>query len=127
MRIRMIVLTCLQATASAQVQHADNDREFQKSALAMMEPLLKAGEASATNAAYLYDRTHIPQRYGTQGHCIAKGVWAPQDIEDPEHVDQRRAAVGLPPMTEYIASMKAIKGICPAADPTLPGESLNSR
>lgn len=104
-------------------QHADSDPEFQKSVLAMMEPLVKAGEASATHFAYLYDRTHTPQRYGTQGRCVAKSVWAPRDIEDPEHVDQRRATVGLPPLSEYIASIETAEGLCSAADPAPPAAS----
>jgi hypothetical protein len=61
---------------------------------------VNSGQASATNTAYLYDRTHTPQRYGTQGECTDHGAWAPREIEDPKHVDQRRTEVGLSPIAE---------------------------
>jgi hypothetical protein len=95
-------------------QHADADRDFQMSVLALMEPLVKSGQASAKHVAYLYDRTHTPQRYGTQGACTDHGGWAPRETEDPEHVDQRRAELGLPSMAEYIAQFTKF-GLCPAA------------
>ena len=43
----------------------------------------------------LHKFDHKPQRYGSQVVCKA-GVWQPRDLEDPDHVDQRRKAVGLP-------------------------------
>lgn len=85
------------------VQHADKDKAFQRSVLAMIEPLVKTRDVSAINVAYLYDRTHTPQRYGTQGRCTPQHSWAPNEIEDAQHVDQRRAELKLPPMSEYIA------------------------
>jgi PDZ domain len=84
-------------------QHADSDRVFQQTVLEMMESLAKVGEASPTDVAYLYDRTHTPQRYGTQGGCGPNGSWTPFDIEDAQAVDQRRAEVGLGSLGEYRA------------------------
>lgn len=84
-------------------QHADMDPEFQKRALSLMEPLIASGEATASNYAYLWDRTHAPQRFGTQGRCVGNSEWAPREIEHPEEVEVRRASVGLPSMREYIA------------------------
>ena len=90
------------------VQHADNDLPFQKKVLAILEPLVKSGESDPSRFAYLYDRVAVNdrrlQRYGTQGFCTGPGKWTPRPIEDPEHVDEKRHAVGLPPMAEYIAS-----------------------
>lgn len=83
------------------VQHADSDPDFQQQVLRLMEPLTKQGEASATDYAYLYDRTHYPQRFGTQGSCINAREWQPFAIEDIEHVNQRRHELGLMPMAEY--------------------------
>ena len=79
------------------VHHADSDPAFQKRVLALMEPLVKKGEANGQLYAYLYDRTHKPQRYGTQGTCVGPGSWQPREMEDPGNVDARRAQIGLAP------------------------------
>lgn len=99
------------------VQHADHDPEFQASVLSLLEKLFPAGDTSARNYAYLYDRVAVsfhdsskrrPQRYGTQGTCVGVGKWEPFEIEDPAHTDERRAAVGLTPLQEYISSFQAV-------------------
>lgn len=86
------------------VQHADDDPEFQKSVLSILEILYSKGETNPANYALLYDRVaaswHNPQkrqlqRYGTQGTCVGPEQWEPLPIEDPEHLDSRRASVGL--------------------------------
>jgi hypothetical protein len=91
-------------------QHADQDREFQQRVLAILEPLVAKGETNPKHYAYLFDRVAAsfsrpgeqkPQRYGTQGRCVGKGRWEPFEVEDPAHLDQRRASVGLPPEAEY--------------------------
>ena len=83
-------------------QHADADPAFQSDVLKMMEPLIATDEVSGTQYAYLYDRTHTPQRFGTQGRCTAPGSWVPREIEDRDEVDKRRAKVGRPPLDEYV-------------------------
>jgi hypothetical protein len=85
------------------VHHAESDREFQLRVLRLMEPLVAKQEASGQLYAYLYDRTHKPQRYGTQGSCAGPGSWQPREIEDPKNVDARRANIGLAPakLIEY--------------------------
>ena len=94
------------------VQHADHDLLFQKRVLALLEPLVGSGGTNPSGFAYLFDRVAVNerhlQRFGTQGYCIGPGKWTPRPIEDPEHVDARRAAVGLRPLAEYIASFKDI-------------------
>jgi len=99
------------------VQHADYDPEFQKEILARLEKLYAAGETRPQNYAYLWDRVALsssdpskrqPQRYGTQGHCVAPGKWEPFPIEDETNVDARRAEVGLQPLAEYIAVFQDI-------------------
>jgi len=99
------------------VQHADHDREFQEQVLAKLEKLYPVGETRPMNYAYLYDRLatawqdpakrHL-QRFGTQGHCVGPGKWEPFPIEDEANVDARRAAVGLPPLAEYIAGFRDV-------------------
>jgi hypothetical protein len=99
------------------VQHSDHDPAFQEQVLAKLEKLYPRGETRPANYAYLYDRLAAswhnpakrrPQRYGTQGQCTGLGKWEPLRIEDPANVDARRAAVGLPPLAEYIAGFKDI-------------------
>lgn len=89
-------------------QHADSDPAFQQRVLALMEPLVKDGEASEKDFAYLYDRTHYPQRYGTQGTCVSHEEWQPFEIEDVSHVDERRRNAGIMPIADYIARFKDI-------------------
>ena len=98
-------------------QHADHDVFFQKSVLAKLSHLWPLNETNPSNYAYLFDRVaaswhdpakRIPQRYGTQGFCMGKGLWRPLPIEQPEKVDERRAMVGLPPLREYIESFREI-------------------
>jgi hypothetical protein len=92
--------------------HADRDLSFQKRVLDLLEPLVPSGGTDPSNFAYLCDRVavndHRLQRFGTQGYCTGPGTWKPRPIEDPEHVDERRKAVGLPPLKDYIASFQNI-------------------
>jgi hypothetical protein len=88
------------------VQHADQDRDFQKRVLAMLEPLVTKGETRPEHYAYLYDRISTPQRYGTQGRCVGKGLWEPREVEDPARLDEYRASVGLMSEADYQRSFK---------------------
>lgn len=91
------------------VQHADRDPAFQTEVLAMLEPLAREGEIEPWHYAYLYDRVAVNtgglQRYGSQGRCVARGVWGPQPLEDPERVEALRAAFEMGPLSEYAAHM----------------------
>jgi hypothetical protein len=82
-------------------QHADTDKAFQLKVLALMEPLVQEQQASGKDYAYLYDRTHYPQRFGTQGNCVSREEWQPFEIEDIANVDGRRRELQLPPLAEY--------------------------
>jgi hypothetical protein len=87
-------------------QHADH--EHQRTFLELLRAAVEAGQASAKDLAYLEDRVRLhdgrPQRYGTQFIGDEQGL-RPHPIEDPEHLDERRAAVGLGPFVEYEALM----------------------
>jgi hypothetical protein len=98
------------AAAWVLVQHADHDPLFQRQVLAMLEPLVAAGEVEPKHYAYLWDRTNEPQRFGTQGGCVARGVWEPRPIEAPAEVDTRRAAAGIFPiaLSDYIGVMSSL-------------------
>jgi hypothetical protein len=81
------------------VQHAGRDEALMRDVLKRMEPLVKTGQVRGESYALLYDRVslnfdHKPQRYGSQVECKA-GHWQPQNLEDPDHVDERRKAMGM--------------------------------
>lgn len=63
------------------------------------------------NSAFLEDRLLTmedkPQIYGTQFRNIGNG-FEPFPIEDPEHVDERRARVGLGTLAENEARIKRV-------------------
>ncbi|MDP3954853.1 MAG: hypothetical protein Q8Q15_00630 [bacterium] len=86
-------------------QHSDHDLEFQERALAMMKELPE-GEIKKRNIAYLEDRVKVrgkglPQIYGTQFWTDENGKYVPRPIENPDKVDERRAAVGLGSLEKY--------------------------
>jgi hypothetical protein len=87
------------------VQHADEERPFQKQCLELMRKM-PTGEVDPKDLAYLIDRVAAgegrKQWYGTQ-LTLKDGRLVPQTpIEDEANVDQRRAAIGLPSLKEYI-------------------------
>ena len=65
---------------------------------------LPADEVDKKNIAYLTDRVRVAngklQVYGTQ-HEDRGGYSVTRPVEDLEHLDEIRATVGLPPMSEY--------------------------
>ncbi len=86
------------------VQHATHDVELMQRCLALLESAVAAGEASSKDLAYLTDRVRVRQGkrqlYGTQYRDGLDGQTVLEEIEDAEHVDERRRAVGLPSMAE---------------------------
>ena len=92
------------------VQHAD--AFFMAQCLPLMENAVSGGEASAKDYAYLLDRVRMkqgqPQVYGTQFTFGADGNLMLHPVEDAEHVDERRRAVGLPPMVEYETKIREV-------------------
>jgi hypothetical protein len=100
------------------VQHADRDTAFQVRTLPMLERAYRSGEASGHHVALLTDRVATargePQVYGTQadvrnGHPVIK------TIADSAGVDRRRAAVGLPPLAEYLRILESVYGAKPVS------------
>ena len=74
---------------------------------------LPKDEVSLRDLAYMTDRVLLhegkQQIYGTQ-MTSADGKWTPQPLEDAAKVDQRRAEVGLEPLTEYVKLMESVYG-----------------
>jgi hypothetical protein len=89
------------------VQHCQVD--FQEHCLPLLKQAVDANEASGSCYAYLLDRVRMyrgqSQFYGTQ---FMNDKLVP--IEDPQHVDQRRKAVGLGPLSEYVALVCKMNG-----------------
>jgi len=88
------------------VQHAD--LATQEKYLPMMRAAVKNGKAQGSALALLEDRVALRkgkrQIYGSQiGRNPETGVYYVSPLEDPEHVDERRAEVGLPPLAEYVS------------------------
>jgi hypothetical protein len=93
-------------------QHADRHPDLQRKFLDLLREAVAAGEASRRSLAYLEDRVRTaegrPQLYGTQfTQVVLQCRYEPLPIEDPEHVDERRAAVGLGPLADYAAHFNA--------------------
>jgi uncharacterized protein DUF6624 len=88
-------------------QHAVGDGAFQEHCLDLLRAAVQRGEAPPRHAAYLEDRVRMrrgqPQRYGTQLTAVGGGPLVPHELEDPGSVDERRRAVGLGPLADYLA------------------------
>ena len=91
------------------IQHAPDD-EFQKNSLELLRKAYRDGEASGDQYALMTDRARMkegkPQIYGTQTRITKDGKFEMLPIEDEANVDQRRAAVGLGPLAEYVERMR---------------------
>jgi hypothetical protein len=87
-------------------QHAISDPAFQRSCLGLLEEAARRGDVSPQHPAYLLDRIRMyegkPQIYGTQFMPNEDGDWVLWKIEDEPHVEDRRAAIGLPPLAEML-------------------------
>ncbi|MFF0430174.1 DUF6624 domain-containing protein [Streptomyces sp. NPDC021012] len=85
-------------------QHADRAPEFQRAALDLLKASVESGDASPRHLAYLTDRVLVasgrPQLYGTQYIGSGKSL-RPRPVHDPEHLDERRVAMGLESAAEY--------------------------
>ena len=85
-------------------QHAPAD--FISSALPHLKAAADRGEVGRSVLALTIDRDlvnhHKPQIYGSQGH-VEDGHFVLFDVEDAEHLDERRGEVGLGPIADYKA------------------------
>ncbi len=86
------------------IQHADAKPELQAKYLPLMRDAVADGNARSYELALLEDRVAVnhgrPQIYGSQiGWKDGKGFVKPMD--DEEHVNERRKAVGLEPLEKY--------------------------
>ena len=103
-------------------QHAICTPALQKGFLVALAEAADAGDAPMKQVALLTDRIRFnegkPQVYGTVLDWDENGELS-CEVEDPEHVDSRRAAVGLPPFHEALRDHReevAAEGGRPPAD-----------
>ena len=87
------------------IQHAD--LAAQEHYLPMMRDAVKKGTAQGSSLALLEDRILMRngkrQRYGSQlARDPDTGEMYLSPLEDPDHVDERRAEVGLGPIADYL-------------------------
>lgn len=93
-------------------QHAIGEPAFQRRCLGLLQEAVASGDVPAWQPAMLEDRVRMfegrPQLYGTQLEPDHEGKPRPYLIEDPEHVEERRRAVGLEPLSERLAREKQV-------------------
>ena len=93
------------------IQHSN--QKTQEKYLPMMRDAVKKGNASASSLALLEDRVALGQGkkqvYGSQiGYESTTGKSYVLPLDDPDHVDERRASVGLGPLAEYVSRWKIV-------------------
>jgi hypothetical protein len=91
------------------VQHSDFNVPFQQRVLKLMRRAVRQHEASGKQYAYLVDRTALnqgkPQVYGTQ--VLMSGNTQVKPCIAPAKLNERRKAVGLEPIEEYLKKCNA--------------------
>ena len=94
------------------LQHAIGSPFLQRACLPLLRDAAARGDVPAAYHAWLQDRIAFserrPQYYGTQFDWDANGQMSPWPIAEPEGVDRRRAAVGLPPLAEQQRRIRAL-------------------
>lgn len=87
------------------------DRGLQERALDHLEVAVDCGDAPPAHYACLLDRVRMasgkPQVYGSQVVAGESGRLVPWPIEDPARVDERRTGVGMGPLAEHTAMLRA--------------------
>lgn len=92
------------------VQHSDFDLAFQQRVLKIMQREVAHKNASGQQYAYLTDRIAInsgkPQVYGTQ--VLMSGNTQVKPCISPAKLNDRRKAVGLEPIEDYLKKCNAV-------------------
>lgn len=86
------------------LQHSIGEPAMQRGYLPLLQAAAEAGQVPAWQPAYLLDRICVmegrPQVYGTHFAYNDVGVIDIVETVDREHLDERRACVGLKPVAE---------------------------
>lgn len=99
------------ATAAWRIAlRADNHLYLQRHAEHLMRNAVVAGEASRRQWAHLHDRCLLQkgarQEYGTQYRFGHSGTVEREPVHDPDHLDARRADIGLPPAATALEALR---------------------
>lgn len=90
--------------------------EFLHQVLPLMKASVDRGDLSGALYATSVDRVRIQdkqkQLYGSQ-FDTRDGKCQPLPIEDPDHVEKRRKAMGLGPLDDYAAQLCKMYGLAP--------------
>ena len=82
------------------------DLRLQKTTLPWVRADVQPGRRNGQSYALLHDRLQLRlgfrQRYGSQLASTDVGDAVLLPLEDPEHVDERRRALGMQPLAEYL-------------------------
>ncbi|MGG2465646.1 DUF6624 domain-containing protein [Streptomyces sp. RGM 3693] len=110
------------ADAAWWIAHHSSDRAFQQHALNLLEEAVAAGEATRRQMAFLTDRCRVmadrPQLYGTQFSYHQTNL-QPFEVEDPDHLDARRAEMDLEPFAAFEQLVRSLTPRpVPMEDPT---------
>ena len=80
------------------------DHDLQRELIPKLQRLAEDGKILGSQIALIVDKVLVsegkPQRFGSQ-FDFAHGRGKMLPVEDPEHLDERRAQYLLPPMAEY--------------------------
>jgi len=93
------------------LQHAIGHPGLQRRGLELLRQAAAAGEVALDEVARLEDRIRLfegrLQLYGTHYDWDDQGQLSPLPIEDPDGVDERRAAMELPSLLEQLTLVRA--------------------
>ena len=99
------------------LQHAIGRPDLVRRYLPLLQAAAAVGEIPDWQPAYVLDRIRFfegnPQVYGTQYDWDEEGFSRLWPVEDPEHVNEKRKSVGLPPLAETGARSRLRKPLPP--------------
>jgi hypothetical protein len=111
------------------LQHAISRPQFQRRGLALLQAAEASGDVPLVEVAMLEDRIRVfegkPQVYGTQFDWDENGMMSPLPIDDVEHVNKRRAAIGLNSIEERTEQARA--GSAASGEPVPPDYTARKR
>lgn len=99
------------AAAVQLLQRATGRPAVQRKGLGLLMDAAEKGKASLVDAAHFADRMSVfegrPQLFGTQLDWTPDGALIPAPVKEPQHLNARRAAIGLPPIEEVLEHARA--------------------
>jgi hypothetical protein len=100
--ISLVGLEASQAAATILIH--SRDHIFQQALLPMLDQMVEKNEIAGSDIALLKDKLLVaqgqPQEFGSQ-FTVRAGKMVMDPVEDPGHLEQRRAQYLLPPMPVY--------------------------